>query len=309
MWKTDFISMLYPIKISDSNKYLQDKKNAYELKNKNMPEKLFKYSWIGESPNFSIDNFINNQVYLNKPSKFNDVFDCRSYIDLKKTYIENQKNFYKQNLENFKQELFEKNLTLRQFFRLSMKSKKKFKIFKKVSKSVYIKFLNKKYINFETLVQESVVISCFSENFNSNLMWGHYTNKHNGFVLEYNFKELGNQHILNQSIYPVIYQKNVFDLTAFFSNENLEQNCSHFLDLTALIKSDDWSYEKEWRLILKSNEGILCKVPSPKAIYLGINIDTEYKDWLIDIAKIKNMKIYQMVMKKDKYGLDYEEIK
>lgn len=312
MWKRTFIEKLYPITIDDHNTHLTAIDYAYKLKNENIPNRLFKYNWLDDGINYSMDNFINNQVYLNKPENFNDLFDCRSSVNFKKLKEEKGKNINKAMFNSIRENLPHESFTLRQFLRYELKSKKDFKKFKKFLQEIMGTKLFEMYRNFEILTQKTSRVSCFSEEFDSNLMWSHYANKHSGFVLEYNFKELGLNDIRNRMIYPVIYQEKFFDLTEFLKEENGKNFNNLYLNLPALIKSIDWSYEKEWRLIIGSEfleDGLLYNVPIPKAIYLGVRINLQHKKRLIDIARRKNMKIYQMDMEKDKYGLKYKEIR
>ncbi|MGL5780381.1 DUF2971 domain-containing protein [Cetobacterium sp.] len=311
MWKKNFIENLYPVTVSNHEAHLNAIDYAYELKSENIPEKLFKYNWLDSELSYNIDNFVNNQVYLNKPENFNDIFDCKSYINFKKLIEEKGKKMSKAVLEKIRDKFPHKSFTLRQFLRYEMKSKKNYKKFKKFFQSTIRDELFSMYKDFESLTQKVSRVSCFSEEFNSNLMWSHYANKHSGFVLEYNFKELGYHDIRNRMIYPVIYQEDFFDLTDFFKEYSAENFNNLYLNLPALIKSTDWNYEKEWRLIIGAEtyeEGILYNVPIPKAIYLGVRINTVHKELLINIAKSKNVKIYQMKMENNRYGLKCEEI-
>lgn len=98
-------------------------------------------------------------------------------------------------------------------------------------------------------------VSCFTENPYSMLMWAHYANKHQGFCIEYEVPEYAEPyiHIFN-NLLPVIY-----------SNERVSilDQCIRSLQppgLTAdilwdiykyglLMKSMDWKYQDEWRLV------------------------------------------------------------
>lgn len=312
MWKNELIEKLYPITVKNHDNYLKDMDYAYNFKNKNIPKKLFKYNWLDNGDNYSLENFVNDQVYLNNPKNFNDIFDCRSWIDINKLAKENGIKIYKESLKSIQMPLNYKSLTLRQFIRSRLKSNRDYRKFKNISQKMLIENLKNAYKKFETISQESTVISCFSETIDSNLMWSHYSNKHYGFVLEYNFKELGYKNVLNRSIYPVIYKNTFFDLTDYFLKNGTETLNIFYLNLPILIKSSDWKYEKEWRLIIGHGvfkEGTLYHIQKPKAIYLGIRISLEHKKILINIAKSKGLKIYQMITEKNRYGLKYVEIK
>lgn len=85
---------------------------------------------------------------------------------------------------------------------------------------------------------------CLTESWNHILMWAHYTSSHTGFVAEFDtknrfFNDRRSDKDEFRHLRKVIYQQSrptcaftEFDGPEFF-----------------LIKSEDWSYENEWRLI------------------------------------------------------------
>lgn len=134
-------------------------------------------------------------------------------------------------------------------------------------------------------------VSCFSELPDSPLMWAHYAKNGAGFCAEY---ELYPTHgclmclqdgdpceegridkcrratcgcVCKRSLLPVVYTSVRPDATAAMEIEikhavareqGTELDLSRYDWLepyrTALIKSEDWSYEREWRLILSDNK-------------------------------------------------------
>ena len=106
-------------------------------------------------------------------------------------------------------------------------------------------------------------------------MWAHYAKSHEGFCVEYDFKRymkgceencvniLGcHNFMLNLTLAPVHYSGSRFDATNYlktiFQHElgtrlNVPLPPYHadvlFMTKALLVKSEDWSYEKEWRLI------------------------------------------------------------
>ncbi|MDD4847515.1 MAG: DUF2971 domain-containing protein [Bacteroidales bacterium] len=160
-------------------------------------------------------------------------------------------------------------------------------------------------------------ITCFSEDIQSVIMWSHYANSHEGFALEYDLRgfpliKKTNDNLNNdckQSIYantyPIIYDSKRFDATttALFSLcktlnidvKNPDTTC--FLKST-LHKSYQWSYEKEWRLLVcKDDCDYSAPIPfsvHPKAIYYGNKISQINKKRLHLIAIEKGIKEYDM---------------
>ena len=123
--------------------------------------------------------------------------------------------------------------------------------------------------------------ACFSEEFKATLMWAHYARCHEGFCIEYDFKKYlkgceencGNilgchNFMLNLTLAPVHYSGSRFDATNYlktiFQQElgtrlNVSLPPYHadvlFMTKALLVKSEDWNYEKEWRLISPPESG------------------------------------------------------
>ena len=171
--------------------------------------------------------------------------------------------------------------------------------------------------------------ACFSEEFKATLMWAHYAKSHEGFCIEYDFKRYmkgceencGNilgchNFMLNLTLAPVHYSGSRFDATNFlktiFQQElgtrlNVSLPPYHadvlFMTKALLVKSEDWSYEKEWRLISPpENESkeepprskLLTRTP-PTAVYIGARASSETEEKLEYICSLKNIPCYKMV--------------
>jgi hypothetical protein len=130
-------------------------------------------------------------------------------------------------------------------------------------------------------------------------MWSHYANYHKGFCIEFNYKKLEDALILfnrenNVITYMsrVIYKKNYPRLSGY-NNEDMVDSL--------FIKSSNWKYEKEWRVIYSEGNGLKINLPVNvvSAIYLGLKIDSKNEDivkkalslkkYRIDLYKAKNV--------------------
>ena len=180
---------------------------------------------------------------------------------------------------------------------------------------------------------EGVRISCFSEVGDSPLMWGQYADSGRGFCIRYKVKPFLNKAMCKRcgrlettcegkpailSLLPVIYRSERFDCARvveryydyFMANMYQVKNDFSTHDMleaykVACFKSNVWSYEREWRLILEYSEGVPdyfgAQVFLPDAIYLGPKI--EEADEVLLVQTINNMKqtlgyelpIYRMV--------------
>ena len=195
--------------------------------------------------------------------------------------------------------------------------------------------------NIDRLTEEAVktvklmtFIACFSEDIHSVTMWSHYANSHKGFALEYDtkafrlkcqfcdrLKQCNKAAICN--LYPVIYQKQRYDATDFLGwyigrSMGLPiKNPDTFTSSKALLyKSPQWSYEKEWRLIVSKLNDFQDKSPvcidhlRPTAIFYGQKISQINKKMLHLIAKEKGISEYQMYIdnKSYNYSVKYKKI-
>ena len=75
--------------------------------------------------------------------------------------------------------------------------------------------LDKQPNSMENIGKIGTIVSCFSEVNDSIVIWSHYANNHKGFCLEYDFKSLGFNDIRATSLCPVIYQKEILDVTEY----------------------------------------------------------------------------------------------
>lgn len=130
---------------------------------------------------------------------------------------------------------------------------------------------------------------CLCENFHNDLLWTHYTNER-GFCVEYNTKELlENFKSLQMYFVPINYdelkqinfKKN--SLKTIKNNKvNIEANIPLFYSL--VNKEKFWSYEKEWRIIVRDEK--FDSVSHPLEFNIEQILEFEY-----DAIKNRNLKI------------------
>jgi hypothetical protein len=171
-------------------------------------------------------------------------------------------------------------------------------------------------------------------------LWSHYADNHRGFCVEYDLSFLKpennlkipdrsfyddkdkylnerNQAIIRAGIFPVEYTAKRINIPFsklekikiessgnIFYNSNIDE----LIYKTFLVKSANWNYEKEWRIIVDEN---ICKyyenkIPFPyiKAIYLGCKADNELINTMIDIGKEINAEVIIVKMDGQKFILE-----
>lgn len=170
------------------------------------------------------------------------------------------------------------------------------------------------YTRMNDYLEKILGVFSITEVLNNLLLWAHYTDAHKGFCVEFDAQLLQNMLIagvlhLNKKalIIKINYQKEfpLIHPTNCSTNERTRQQLG--------TKSEDWSYEKEWRIILL--DGSKRKEPVPpviiKRIYFGMLASEENIKTSVEILKKFNPEIemFKAVKKKLEFGLDFEPLK
>ncbi len=147
-------------------------------------------------------------------------------------------------------------------------------------------------------IKRGYKICCLSEELHSMPMWYHYANRHRGFVMEFDFSILAERDTRTSILWPVFYSEKLFDASDFLLTEGKGGDSNLLLGiLSSINKSEDWQYEKEWRLILTKTEDaddLNQPIPKPTAIYFGKDIQNSDRLCLMEIAESKNIPAYCM---------------
>jgi Protein of unknown function (DUF2971) len=127
-----------------------------------------------------------------------------------------------------------------------------------------------------SFMRRSFSVLSLSEDPSSILMWSHYADNHKGFCIQYDFSESSETSDLRRYCFPVLYRKKLIDATKYMQKPT-ETN-PLFGQFMSLIKSDEWKYEKEWRIIYAFGSSLAKfehRMPKPSAIILGSHISKE----------------------------------
>lgn len=173
------------------------------------------------------------------------------------------------------------------------------------------------------IISEQCRVTCLSEKMDSPLMWSHYANKHYGFCLEYDFthtmiKRYPDLWTAQMMLFPVIYSdsrpllsQSISDpkiLLQYMKTKRMPVDIVKNILYGLLFKSQDWEYEKEWRIITINQERPTLKLPPPRKVFLGVNMEDKAKTKVIEIAKKKHIPVYQMILLSDRYKFDFFEV-
>lgn len=180
------------------------------------------------------------------------------------------------------------------------------------------KFLNT-YLEMNDRIRSEPLTFSLAEENNNQAMWSLYADESKGFCIEYSFSPndfLGQRMLLN--LFPIYYGDKplikFFDvlIRGMYSVNNI--NGISYEDyqewfLSAYTKDKSYEFQKEWRITFdKTMGGNLQKFPFIKSIILGERISEIDAKKIINIAKKKNIPIYQRKFNKSSSKIIVEKI-
>lgn len=127
-----------------------------------------------------------------------------------------------------------------------------------------------------SFMRRNFSVLSLTENPSSILMWSHYADNHKGFCIQYDFSDRPEVRDLRRYCFPVLYRSKLVDTTKYM--EKPGETNPLFGQFISLIKSDQWEYEKEWRIIYAfggSQSKFEHKMPKPSAVILGSHVSNE----------------------------------
>ena len=312
MWKEKYFNMLFPIDVEEFN-YA----HSLFLKYENIPP-LYRYREVNDR---TIDSLKNDKVWLSSALEFNDPYDSGLTFNQEEIHFQKIKgDLLKEFCKKFNLDIedvvsvtaglsLDDTVTVlcRTIEANDQEAKNIRRVIQKVqeeTKDIYVKYVS----DMNEIYQQRIFAACFSERPDSILMWSHYAKYHTGICIEYDFKELEHAHEIIQNLYPVKYTNELIDLEKYKGSRKHVNT----LTLAATSKSNDWEYEKEWRLIYcKNNDSkpFYQKLMKPKHVILGTKIKEDDKKKIIDVCKDRGISVKKAVLDRTKYQIHIVEYK
>ncbi|TVL95962.1 MAG: hypothetical protein CV087_24035 [Candidatus Brocadia sp. WS118] len=258
-----------------------------------LPDFLYKYMPFN---NYTITNLKNQQLYFNKPSNFNDPFDCAMSLNQEPISEEEYLKLYFQYLND---ERIKDKANFKNKYMIHGKVNSLFK--EEVNQGIGNAFNQRMKVN-----RNERGICCFSEKNSDILMWSHYANGHKGFSLEFrtDFK-------LFKSAIKVEYSTAIPTVSPAKVLLN-EENNETFIKMIS-TKFSCWKYEIEWRLMHVDGGDILYTYPKESlvGIYFGSEMLFAHKEIIALIIQGQNpdVKLYETVRSEEKFELSTYEVK
>lgn len=259
-----------------------------------LPKIVYKYrTWSKENHQNLIRK---NQLYIPSPKLFNDPFDCRiptnyNLLDSSekiKKFVDQSIIKHLEFLEADRRDINEETK------KLGNRLKSHLPEFQKESEELLFKTQDINYGVFS-----------LSMRWNSILLWSHYSDCHKGYCVGFNEEKLRTCGLFGKGG-PVIYSNDFPEISPF--EEDLMESSfkeTHY-------KAADWIYENEYRLTklfypedpTEADRTVYITDDFFEEINLGLNIDDVDKKEIIEIARQKKIKIYQIIKVPLKFQLD-----
>lgn len=347
--REEFKYLIENCKITDEVSEEDIKKFLEEFSNwlkENTPKKLYRYRNCAD---YNISSLENGEIWGSPLSSFNDLEEGTFHFNIEKIKKDFNDTFSETGIEKIIDNIEKSNFKFFNRF-LKMVSRINRRIFQKKLKKVLKNENNKKNflekikkeLNFKrkiltkplnyflkkllsekfgknSIYRKRIKATCLATEYNSELLWGYYTDNYQGFVIEYDFSEIIKNQILefkdnklefNYFIAPIIYTTERFDMTDILIQElvfnmlnsslydfEIKKGLKYFdidklLDIKIIFnKLDKWKHEKEWRLIInsknykKDGKAELIVKCNPTKVYLGMRMKEEDKNKIIEICK------------------------
>jgi hypothetical protein len=239
------------------------------------PDFLYKYQSLTA---YSLASLTNNTIWLAKPNTFNDPLDCALTLDRKK-YKESVLQAISVGME------------------LGMLKKRTYEDIKEGwpgDKELFETTRNKLLEIFQ-----GIGVCCFSAISNHMLMWSHYSNHHRGFCIEYDCR-VGTK--LRALAHNVLYQDDVPSITI---GDFSPPNSAAAMDVFWLTKAKCWSYEEEWRVMMKEGNKSFDAPSSVTSVIFGARMPESDR---IMVAKAlrhhADVKFKEAVMKEGQFLIE-----
>ena len=282
-WKTELRNLFIAIMTDET----QGKQDVYEQigyhYSCSAPASLFKY--YGSTAR-NLENIKTNKMWYSAPCNFNDVFDCEITVDENAIF----------------------NCAL-QMASPKMKIRAGSQMWKQIRETMRQE--TKSFCSNFKSMRSTMGISCLSESDDSLLMWAHYANNHRGMCVEYDLMEINKQ--LQFTPVPIIYSK---DRVCFDTlNPDTAGNDAVALFIQSLTsKSEEWSYEREWRIIREDTacgdkwdvekKGALLDMVCPISITLGCAAEEEFEKSVREYCEANRIPLFRMKKDKSQYRLN-----
>lgn len=312
-WIDSYTQLLSGEEIDD-----RDISRASIIKACNLPSHIYKFRPVN---GYSLQNLRDSTVWLCSADHYNDPYECSAKLDLYRLSIETSKRRFREiaSFARLGDRLDDATLAhaekaddpVREIALALLRSHEPPLSEDEIEQLINDLFSVAAEVSSGTIrhqnavLQRGMKICSFSERNDSIVMWGHYADSHKGFCMEYATSDLDD--FRRHALFPVIYSDELFDATKYVLRSMAGGTFNNLYGvLAASRKSSDWSYEREWRLILPWGESYADSnfaMPRPSAIYLGSRMPVAHRQQLMEIADAIQVPWHEMELDLGKFRL------
>ena len=159
-------------------------------------------------------------------------------------------------------------------------------------------------------VRSGFGVLSLSENPLSVPMWSHYSENHKGFCIEYDFSQLLEDDPRRRMCFPILYRRKLTNATRYMCAADKRKFNNLFAIYLCLLKSDEWSYEKEWRIVYAigvPHANMPIPMPKPMAILLGVHVSKSDSKSMRDFARQHGILLKQVSQRHDEFRLEVRD--
>jgi hypothetical protein len=262
---------------------------SFMIKHPNVPTKLYKYRSFLDSHKSALENEV---LYMCSPDRFNDPYDTAIYFDPDRFLIEDYTLAEFQDMiaelraasahgEAWRPKPIRKPVRQKEWQDrvsgeiLKNEPKERAIILLQILDEIDRERTRSSVERVSNWLRAGFGVLSLSANPNSVLMWSHYSDSHKGFCIEYDFGVLTYADLRKRLCHPVFYRKKITDATRWLAHTDMADFNNLFGQFICLIKSDEWQYEKEWRIVHAigpAHANTEIRMPQPSSILLGVHV-------------------------------------
>lgn len=290
---------------------------------KTLKLKLYKYL-IPER----IDILSNGLIRFTQPALFNDPFEMSPYISAIASEEEIDEIFDAQHVAQIREEHKKMNRESRRALKFEEFQKRYPKeiLLPRVKESAKGKALDKAKESLSIAMSQAIGILCLTGKPDNLLMWAHYAASHTGMVIEFDVEHPFFNQEFKGSLSPAGLGEDLskdygYLKPMIYSETRPEITISSVKSFDSfLVKSNEWKYEEEWRMLMptvsahetKNIDGEdVCLYAVPKSAIVKVILGCRASDKLLELVmKIKNtdndldhLQIEKMTLDEKSFGL------
>ena len=318
-WKRQLVRFKFPYSGTRLNL-----EAAFSRKDPHIPSKLYKYRQFSET---HLDAVRRGVLWMSSPDKFNDPYDSTVYFDPDRLFVDNrspaeayaaaeQLDSHLQSGAQFRPKPITRPIRISEWRRKTASEllegaspEMRDGVTRAIDKIV--ETYNQQMVEqMSRSSREGYSVLSLTEVPTSVLMWSHYSDDHRGFCIEYDFAALDSMDLRRRLCFPVFYRRKLTDATRYLAKVDVGDLNLFFGQFLCLLKSDEWAYEKEWRIVHAlgpDQANFELQMPLPSAIILGAHTTPENEGKMRAFCKDRIV-LKKIIQRHNEFRLDVEEL-